>query len=81
MSKEFFVLIGVTSDNLFLYIVGMSSESAPAAAQRNEDTSQLYTSQWQPLSMNALVEYKKQKQTNGDGKFRHGQHRMFAVKS
>ncbi|KAL4226165.1 hypothetical protein ACF0H5_014152 [Mactra antiquata] len=37
-----------------------------------------YTTQWQPLSMNALVEYKKQVSTVGEGEFHLGRTKMWS---
>jgi len=37
-----------------------------------------FTSDWQPLSMHALVEYKKQVDTVGDGEFNLGRTKMWS---
>lgn len=36
-----------------------------------------FTSNWQPLSMHALIEYKKQKSTVGEGDFNFGRTKMW----
>lgn len=38
-----------------------------------------YTSQWQPLSMNALTEYKTNVDAPGEGDFGLGRQKMFIV--
>ncbi|XP_070192554.1 uncharacterized protein [Littorina saxatilis] len=40
-----------------------------------------YRSDWEPLSMKALVEYKKQVYTEGEGEFEHGRTKMWPVKA
>ncbi|XP_046572049.1 uncharacterized protein LOC124280200 [Haliotis rubra] len=44
-----------------------------------QDMIRRFTSDWQPLSMNALVEYKKEMATEGDGEFQHGRMKMWPV--
>ena len=39
-----------------------------------------YVSNWQPLSMNALIEYKKKMETEGDGDFNQGRAKMWKTK-
>ncbi|KAL8612522.1 hypothetical protein ACOMHN_053776 [Nucella lapillus] len=50
--------------------------SAQAAVQLHH-----YSSDWQPLSMGALVEYKKQMDTEGEGEFEHGRVKMWPAVS
>ena len=38
-----------------------------------------YRSDWQPLSLTALVEYKRQVDTEGEGDFEHGRMKMWPV--
>ena len=40
---------------------------------------QRFQSDWQPLSLTALIEYKKQVETEGEGDFQHG--RMMKMRS
>ncbi|KAK3102844.1 hypothetical protein FSP39_014374 [Pinctada imbricata] len=38
-----------------------------------------YTSRWEPLSMNALIEYKKKKEVEGEGEFNQGRPKMWTT--
>ncbi|KAK7499466.1 hypothetical protein BaRGS_00009118 [Batillaria attramentaria] len=62
-----------------------SSISVPASRQRGmsarSEMLRRFQSEWQPLSMNALVEYKKQLDTVGEGDFEHGRMKMWPVVS
>ena len=40
---------------------------------------QRFQSDWQPLSLTALIEYKKQVDTEGEGDFQHGRMKMWPV--
>ena len=40
---------------------------------------QRFQSDWQPLSLTALIEYKKQVETEGEGDFQHGRMKMWPV--
>ncbi|XP_071082973.1 uncharacterized protein [Haliotis cracherodii] len=60
--------------------------SAQGLQRSTTDTTKLdmirrFTSDWQPLSMTALVEYKQQVATEGDGDFQHGRMTMWPVMS
>lgn len=62
-----------------------SSFSVPESRERGKSArSEMlhrYRSDWQPLSMTALVEYKKQLETMGEGDFEHGRMKMWPVVS
>ena len=40
---------------------------------------QHFRSEWQPLSLTALIEYKKQVEAEGEGDFQHGRMKMWPV--
>jgi hypothetical protein len=54
-----------------------SCQSAPVPDrhQRYYD----YVSQWEPLSMNALIEYTKRKEAEGVGEFNQGRPKMWST--
>ncbi|XP_064632381.1 uncharacterized protein LOC135490801 isoform X2 [Lineus longissimus] len=53
------------------------SMSAPPLTQ--EEYLRKYTSTWEPLSLNALMEYKEVSRLSGQGDYRHGKTRMWSA--
>ena len=56
-----------------LSIPGGDCEPVPDRHRRYYD----YVSQWEPLSMNALIEYTKRKEAEGAGEFNQGRPKMW----
>lgn len=67
--------------NIICILIFFLSYLAPPRRQDGRKMQSHIQSEWQPLSMNALVEYKKALKAQGEGEFDNGRIKMWPVVS
>lgn len=78
MPKSYSALGGMISATPDITSKSTSTLRYSAPLPTRDEVLKTYTSNWQPLSMHALVEYKKQLATMGDGDFNLGRTKMWS---